>query len=166
MQLCLALCAERLDAWGSVLSTQRCCHYWVEVVHVEGVFAEKLAAACGVSFLVAGAEVLADEGSVKLAQVNGPVRAVRTCGSPESRSCRSAWGCLHSVSICPSRPYPAPRAVQSNQRTVQLVPVQVLSSRIALPTALVRTLKLLVQPFPTPPPLPRSPRLTIHTFFA
>ena len=32
-------------------------------MHVEGVFAEKLAAARGVTFLVAGAEVLTDEGS-------------------------------------------------------------------------------------------------------
>jgi len=37
--------------------------------------------------------------------------------------------------------------------TVQLVPVQMLSARVALPTALVRALKLLVESLSASPPL-------------
>ena len=42
------------------------------------------------------------------------------------------------------------------QLTVQLVSVQVLCARVALPTALVRTLELLVQALSTTPALPRG----------
>lgn len=43
--------------------------------------------------------------------------------------------------------------------TVQLVPVQVLCARVALPTALVRALKLLVEALPASPPLSGARRV-------
>jgi hypothetical protein len=61
LELCLALCAERLGAWRA-LAAECCRDDGVQIVHVERVLAKELAAAGRVSFLVACAEVLADEG--------------------------------------------------------------------------------------------------------
>lgn len=53
-----------------------------------------------------------------------------------------------------------------SRRTVQLVPVQMLGSRVALPAAFVRTLKLLVEALPAPSPLARASCLTIWALVA
>jgi hypothetical protein len=81
----------------------------------------------------------------------------RIGGSRESRSGRFAWGCLRGISNLTS--YCDVCDVENcyeEQLTVQLVAVQMLGPRVALSTALVWTLKLLVEPLPAPPPLPRG----------
>lgn len=68
MQLCLTFRAKRLLTRGG-LCTECCCDDWIQVVHVERVFAKKLAATCSMAFLVAGAKILANERPTESARV-------------------------------------------------------------------------------------------------
>lgn len=110
-----------------ILSSQRCCDNGVQIVHVEGVFAQQLGASCRMSLLVSRAKVLTHKGPATVGEV--------------------AMVDLFGV-------------------VIQLVTVQVLRSRVALPAALVRAFKLLVEPLPAPPPLPRGAVLMAITPFA
>jgi hypothetical protein len=125
----------RLDAHGlrrrRVLASQSCRHYGVQIVHVERVLAQQLRAARRVSLLVARAKVLPDEGAVAV----GKVAVVDLLGIV----CVVSVSCIHCSNL--------------GSLTVQLVPVQMLGARVALPAALVRTLELLVQALPAPPAL-------------
>ena len=77
----------------------------------------------------------------------------RIGGNRESRSGRFAWDCLCNVSLA----LPAlSRHVESAALTVQLVAVQMLCAGVALSTALVRALELLVEALSAAPSLPRG----------
>jgi hypothetical protein len=85
----------------------------------------------------------------------------RTGGSRGSRSGRFAWDCLCSISnLNPVVKYAKWKRVvkfaTGGALTVQLVPIQMLCPRVALPTSLMRTFELLVEPLPAPPSLPRT----------
>jgi hypothetical protein len=100
-------------------------------VHVERVLAQQLGAARRVSLLVAGAQVLPDEGAVAV----GEVAVVDLLGIV----CSVSVSCTHCLELA--------------SLTIQLMPVQMLGARVALPAALVRALELLVQALPAPPAL-------------
>src|SRR5690242_834763 len=68
LELGRAVCAEGGGAWVGRLCAECGGDDGVQVVHVEGVFAQELAAAGGMALLVAGAEVLADKGAGKSVQ--------------------------------------------------------------------------------------------------
>lgn len=77
-------------------------------------------------------------------------------------------GIVCSASVPEDESLPQPQRVeqQRTRRTVELVPVQMLGSRVALAAALVRTLELLVESLPAPPPLPRTARLAVWAIVA
>jgi hypothetical protein len=85
-----------------------------------------------VSLLVARAQILPDEGAVAV----GKVAVVDLLGVV----CSVSVSCTHCLELASSL-------------TIQLMPVQMLGARVALPTALVRALELLVQTLPAPPAL-------------
>lgn len=66
--LCLSLVVQGFGG-RRIFSAQCCRHNRVQIVHVEGVFAQQLRASGCVSLLVSCAEVLTHEGSVAIGEI-------------------------------------------------------------------------------------------------